>query len=810
MKITPSISQLLDLANRILTRGDDGGAPVHQNGVGFSGADYPAMSAILATIATQDAWVSPGQANAIADRIKKYGRQAQSLGFDLSNILERLRLEVPPVEAKTVDSGEPLPEATDDGIYRALHAVAKSAYDRRIPAPMPPHLTIQGILGAGGLFANKLPGYEARQPQINLAVQIETAFVNGTPLLAEAGTGTGKSFAYLIPAIQSGKKTIVSTEGKALQDQLFGKDLPFLRDVLPIPFTFAKLKGLSNYVCRDALEETNAQSALFGASTEHGFAQIRDWVRELDATDSSALGDIVDAPITVSPELLQRITTTSEECTGSACAYYANCFAYRARAVAKEADILVVNHALLSLDVSLRRMSGGAVAILPDRDQVVIDEAHSLEDIFTGSLTQEASNGRVASVTRGKYAAMCAFTPEMISSAVGASDAFFAVLDRTLGDKTTAIVAATPAIKLASQSILSGLAPLIRLATRASHDGANAEPVNAKIARFVERIEKVREVFADLAREAEDDSGYDVIYGEREESRNGTKRLTLKIAPISVASALRTALWERWPTVATSATLTAATTETGGSPFNYFRERCGVPDCSEFRADSPFDYRKNALLFLPSPGFQFDPSKYYQDGSIDYFDRIANTITELLLASDGRAFVLFTSRRALKEVHGRIGNRLKWNVLVQGDAPPAVLIRRFKDDGHSVLFGLKSFWTGVDVQGSALSLVIIDKLPFPTPDEPVFSARCAAINKAAGDRWAWFNKLAIPIASQTIAQGVGRLIRNNTDTGVIALLDGRLTGKNYGPSMLRVLPPATQTRSMDAVRAFFAANAGGK
>jgi ATP-dependent DNA helicase DinG len=347
------------------------------------------------------------------------------------------------------------------------------------------------------------------------------------------------------------------------------------------------------------------------------------------------------------------------------------------------------------------------------------------------------------------------------------SSAFFTYLGRD--DRATYTVAPTPSLILMAQRIAQKLRALAFTVKRAAmNDDDNIW--TKRLEKYAKRIDAQADIFKIAQADPEVQDGF-VLFVERSLIKGQKPLTSLKAAPISVAGLLRNALWNRWPTVATSATLS-----TGGN-FKFMRSRTGCGDARELSVESPFDFKSNALIYLPVNAGAFDPSKFYgaQEGSIEYFDTLSNEIERLLLASDGRAFCLFTSRRVMDQVYERIAHRLRWQVLRQGEYSTQETIKRFRADGHAVLFGLRTFMTGVDVQGEALSLVIVDKLPFPSPDEPVYAARCEALNREKDDKWAWFHGLAIPLATMTLKQGVGRLIRTKTDRGVIALLDGRLT-----------------------------------
>lgn len=779
-------SNVVRAARALMVRGDDGGVPINRNGQGFNKPDYGAANRILQRY--EGGWYSDQDEWALRTILRKYRRQLAEMGLDLENLgtVDEARWAelLPAKKSQAVRPGtyvhflertaEPDPFEADTASDDSFDSPARA----RISLP---HM--KNILGPDGVIAAALPGYEAREQQIDLSQAIAEAIEAEESIAAEAGTGIGKSIAYLTPSIYSRKKVIVSTEGKALQDQLSRKDLPFLKAALPLNFDFAVLKGMSNYVCKFKLSEEKGQQMLLGIS--HEFAQVESW---LDETES---GDLTELSFAPSPDLRTAITTTSDECVGRECPFFHGCYAMRARANAESADVVVVNHTLLCLDLALRVKTDDGVSILPDRDLVVVDEAHALADVATQAFTAEISGWSVHSILRGKLPVKASFDDTLMNEARDAAGRFFATFLRD--QRQTFVIVPDPDLELLAVAVRG---PLMKLSAQAKAAAGKQERAHEirQMERYAERLKNLAETFGDVLATA----ATHVTFVEKTvNGRTGKTTITLKRAPISVAEDLREALWERWPVVATSATIT-----TGGT-FAYFREQTGCDEAREITVDSPFDFRKNALLYLPARSDLFDPSKYYQEGSIEYFDRLAGEIQELLLASDGRAFCLFTSRKALNEVYDRIAHRLRWTVLRQGDYGAAEMVRRFREDGKAVLFGLRSFFTGVDIAGDALSLVILDKIPFQAADDPVYTARCDALTRDTGDKWAWFNQLAIPSAVIILKQAAGRLIRTKSDRGVIALLDGRVTSRRYGAGIVRSLPPSTQTRSLDAVRAFF-------
>lgn len=645
-----------------------------------------------------------------------------------------------------------------------------------------PHTeSMRNVLGPGGTIAQTLPGYEPREPQMQMAELVAQAIDEERHALVEAGTGVGKSLAYLIPAILSGQKTIVSTADKGLQDQLFHKDIPFLQGVLPVEFTAAILKGRANYLCIERWNQELGEQQMFGGSEE--FAAVQEW---LDTTDS---GDIEELPITLSSEFAARITATADQCLNQHCPCKDDCFANIARDRADHANAVIVNHTLLTLDAAIRQETEDGASVLPDRELVIVDEAHRLEDAATLAFQEEISVGGINRLLRDSVVQDARIDQLMLDRVEEYAQKFF---DRLVHSSKQSYTLGAPGQDTIEQS--RGLASrLDEVAHELKRNNPHVEEWKSELhKRHVDRIKK----YAALCREILDLEDGHVVYVEKREGKR-RQLVFVRRCPVSVADSLKWSLFEKWPTVCTSATLATA----GG--FQYFHDRCGCPEALELVVGSPFDYGHNALIYMPPNALQFDPTRYYQDGSVDYFDRLASEIEQLLMASDGRAFCLFTSNKALNEVYDRIAHRLRWLVLKQGDAPRPELLRQFRESGQAVLFGLKSFWEGVDVRGDALSLVIIDKIPFGQPDDPIYDARCKAITTATHNQWAWFNELALPSAIITYKQGFGRLIRTKSDYGVVALLDGRISTKRYGSTILRSLPKAAQTRSIEAVKTFF-------
>jgi len=766
------------------------------DGAGFNAADA-AFGHSLAGQAEEE-W-SPKKRRAAWKMLRKYRGQLSGAGINFDAIPE------PP---------ESDPSHHLAIVPKTLAPIAPASPP--IVAAFTPQLTIRGILGPGGVIARQLPGYECRDPQIQMAELVEAAIAKSRHAAIEAGTGTGKSLGYLVPAILSGQRTVCSTADKALQVQIWAKDIPFLQSVLPQPFRAAILKGRSNYLCLHRFAEMSdqlsgslpgmADVALF-KSTDAALAwpEVVTWAAETNT------GDLETAPFAVPLDLWSDLTVDSDSCLGKRCPQFGNCWVEKAKTKASEAEVIIVNHALLLRDLELRFQTDGHASVLPDDVSVIVlDEAHHLEDIATNAFGVEISLGRWTRIARRienltvkhkavkgqpsgtedqdeaeKWSLKAGAVQSQMESLFGAIQDRFAEsrsASMILRDERPIANAALQALRFFTEEIKGGALHWLTPDQQTSWGklGDQTDRLTGHLEWVVTPgTEDVLVRFAELS--------------------NG--RIVLHAKPIDVSDLLAERLFEVFPTViATSATIA---TDAGMA---YWRSRVGLEQVDELIVSSPFDYRRAALIYLPQDGQSFDPSRFRQEGSIEYVERLAGEIERLLLASDGRAFVLFTSFRILRDVYDRLAPRLRWTLLRQGDLPRPELVRRFREDTHSVLFGVKSFWEGVDVQGEALSLVIIDKLPFTPPDDPIWAARCDAVNRAANDRWAWFNQLAIPVATIALKQGFGRLIRTKTDRGVVAILDGRLTTKPYGRRIVRSLPPATVTRSLDAVRAFFGAS----
>lgn len=648
------------------------------------------------------------------------------------------------------------------------------------------------ILGPGGAIAETLEGYEAREQQLQMADEVAYAIDNNTHAVIEAGTGTGKSLAYLVPALLSGKRAIVSTGDKALQAQLIDKDIPFLHEVMPTPFKDALLKGRSNYLC---IYNHNLASSM-GTTTIPA---------EFDLWSTTTIdGDLDKYNGEMTGELRASVSIDSDSCLNDHCPHYTDCWAEKAKDRAKSANVVVINHALLMADLSLRAKSDGHASVLPSTEVHIIDEAHHLEDSATDAFGVDSTLNRWNGISRTlaraaqRYSRNAAelWNDQLSSVSSEVIPVFQTIQKRLVDNKKTSD-------NMGDETLLakSALVAVHSMATKMRNwtPGDMDKTARASWSKLCDRIDNFAHDLSIVTTPTADEGW--IRYASLEGfGRNA--RVVLSAKPVNIAPILRRLLFSDecgWTVVATSATLAT------GKNINYWRGRVGLDKANELIVGSPFDYPNNALIYLPVDGELFDSSLYRDGGMSGYFDRMAAEVYKLVTASKGRAFVLFTSNNGLNEVYNRLLPKLnKYLVLKQGESPRPELVRQFKEDGHAILFGVKSFWEGVDIAGECLSMVIIDKFPFPPPDDPVWAAKCNTMNIQQNDKWAWFRGLAIPTVTLTMKQGAGRLIRSKQDRGVIAILDGRATTKPYGSQIIHALPPMSVTRDIDVVKTFFA------
>jgi len=704
---------------------------------------------------------------------------------------------------------------------------------------------ITGILGHDGALANLGPHYEERPQQLSMAHAVAEALETGTHAVIEAGTGTGKTLAYLVPALLSGKRVVISTATKALQEQLVEKDLPLLQK-LGAKFTYAAMKGRSNYLCKLRMETFDTQPAFVSRDEATQYTRLRTWSRTTDTGDRAEL-DLPD-----NYQAWREVSSTTETCIGEKCTKYEECFVVRMRRQAQTADIIVVNHHLFFADLALKQTEAAksGVEIVPSADAVVFDEAHNMEEVATEFFGSQISNWRFFDLCRDVdrtakaretwpkerllqltsilargvehyFRCVVSLAPPEVASRFGgkpparpvtmprktepeppapipASLSLFekpkADAPRELAASDSEVLARATIIEIPTiegetgqerrdarwtltpgaldvlipdrDAVLGQLDDLVETLKELTRDSSDPE-----VEGFKRRSDELRELLTVLSTQQEPDLLYWV------EQRG--KGIVLRASPIDVAPSLKTSLFERdQPVIMTSATMA-----TGGDT-SFFRKRVGlmvddrdVRPVTELVLPSPFDFETQAALYLP---------RHLPDPSDEaFFAPATEEIAALIALAKGRTFVLFTSFRAMQEVHKRLGPRIPYQVLVQGQKPKGAILREFRER-PSVLFATQSFWEGVDIQGDALSMVIIDKLPFASPGDPLVAARLQAIQDKGGQA---FGEYQLPAAAITLKQGFGRLIRSREDTGCVAILDRRLWTKGYGGYFRKSLPP---------------------
>jgi ATP-dependent DNA helicase DinG len=610
---------------------------------------------------------------------------------------------------------------------------------------------MKDVFGPGGALARALPEYEPRPEQAALAGAVEHALATGEHLVAEAGTGVGKSLAYLLPALESGRRVVVATATKALQEQLLHQDVPIAARALGRELTVAVLKGRQNYVCRRQLQ--GFQPFLMGEGRD-----ARAWEAMQGWLDETETGDRAELELEPSEALWAELAVGGDRCAGRRCPFVSACFAEAARDRAGEADIVIANHALYFAHIA----SGGGV--LPDHDAVVFDEAHRLEESaasWLGGRVSRAGLRRLAlDVERACREALKPLPARQVDRVERSGERLLRAVAPAAGRKRLREVPPEPALVLVDA--------LGDLAAALAGQGEDLDGLARRALGLAAQVEACLE-----AGEHER-----VVWSEPD---------ALAWAPVDVSGELRERLWEGGPTtVLVSATLTT------GEDARFVRRRLGLDHAREAVVGSPYDFAEQALLYLPKA--MPDPRS---DG---FVERAAEEIVSLLALSEGRALVLTSSYRALDAYRERVRGRVPYDVLVQGEAPRERLLERFRSEVGSVLLATSTFWQGVDVPGESLSLLVIDKLPFSAPGDPLHEARCEAVERVGGD---WFMDYALPTAMLQLRQGFGRLIRGHTDRGVVAILDPRLRTKGYGRAFIGALPRCPVAEDPAAVAAFF-------
>lgn len=636
-------------------------------------------------------------------------------------------------------------------------------------------MTIDELFAPHGPLARNLPSFEARPGQVQMARLIERGFLENAHTLVEAGTGVGKSMAYLVPALRSGKKVVISTGTIALQEQLIGKDIPLAIRALGVPARAELLKGRNNYLCRSKYDRAVSERLVAPTAT---LERLWSWA------DRTTTGDRAELDFVPRAEDWETLDADADDCIGEYCERFADCWFFTRRDAARYADVVVVNHALFFMDLA---MGGG---LLPPYDFVILDEAHQCERYATAALTATISQPVIARMLRKLHAAyhipghhdaeITEATRRLTSVLARMPDERYLLreddeLDASLSDLHEALMHLEDWVHVNWESALR------RSTANEAERQRRRDLALRSIVGHVGTIERVRRSLAQSAGDIEPDT---IAWVERAESEG---RCEINAAPFEVGEFLRATLFARTRSVVlTSATLAE------GTSFGFLRESLGIDEAQELVAPSPFDYPNQARLYLAPP--RFNPK------SPHFADLVAPIVEECLERTRGRAFVLFTSYARLREVHALLADRLPFPVRMQGDLPRSQLLDWFRATKNAVLFGTATFWEGIDVVGEALSCVIVDRLPFPSPGDPLVAARIAAIERRGQSG---FESYMIPVATMRLKQGFGRLIRSSNDKGLLALLDGRAVGMRYGATILSALPPATRIDDLSALEDLF-------
>jgi len=653
--------------------------------------------------------------------------------------------------------------------------MAKASTAKKIAGTTSEEVTMEGIFGRGGLLERSHPGYEVRASQLEMAKIADTAFQKKQHVIIEAGTGTGKTLAYLIPAIRSGRRVVISTATKSLQEQLFQKDVPFLQKHFAPNLKAALMKGRNNFLCRTKVNQMDGQgqAVLKGIDEVDWFTQIRDWSKLTETGDRAELTFLPD-----DAELWHRIDARSDLCTGQKCPDFNRCFITAMHQRAQEADLIIVNHHLFFADLAIRQDDFGS--ILPEYSAVVFDEAHEIEDVASDYFGRRVSSYQfeeLARDTENMLRVLHIQAPALrkhLTRVRERARGFFEIFPEREG-RFPFGANERKAFLDQNHEAFSDLAAAVK---RIETELSALTPKPEEVIALARRAAELRREFGFLL-ESEEKSY--VYWYER---RN--KGIILTATPIDVSEILREKLFDRFDSVV----LTSATLAVGGR-FDYLKQRLGVQPATEVVLPQEFNFQEQALLYIPTglPDVRHET----------FSSRAAQEIVQLLEISKGRAFCLFTSYAQMRDVHQRVSGSVKFPLLLQGTAPRSILLDRFRSTPNAVLFATASFWQGVDVPGTQLSCVIIDKLPFAVPSDPIVAARVRALQEDGRNAFAEYQ---VPEAVLALKQGFGRLIRSKSDRGILAILDNRISRMQYGRIFLESLPGYTITRELSEVARF--------
>jgi ATP-dependent DNA helicase DinG len=624
----------------------------------------------------------------------------------------------------------------------------------------------------GGPLSRAHPAYEPRAGQEEMAGAVERVLRDGGVLMVEAGTGTGKTLAYLVPAIEAGRRVVVATGTRNLQDQIFRMDLPFLREKAGMAFSACLMKGRENYLCRYRLAQFAAEPMFEVLDERRWLPVIRKWSSSTESGDRAEIPDLPDAL-----KVWRDVNARADTCTGRKCPEFEACWLTRLKRQAERSQILVVNHHLFFADLGVRTAFG---SVLPEYDTVVFDEAHLIEETATQYFGVQVSSAQVEELARDAET-LAAKSGGSAKGGGGASALrqaareFFGVLRERLDQGQGRLRFDPPGRDgpdlehewTALSAALDGLA----------NEGAGGDEARASLEA---RGGEIKEALALVLQRS--DPGF--VYSMEGRGRGS---VVLAAAPIDLSALLREGLFSSLQ----AAVLTSATLAVEGK-FDFFQRRLGLETCETLIVESPFDHERQAVLYLPK--------RMPEPRDKGFLGRAVEEILALLEITDGRAFLLFTSYAVMARVREALEQDGSWTLFVQGDGSKAALVESFKTADRGVLLGTTSFWHGVDVPGEALSLVVVDKLPFDVPADPLIAARIERIRAAGGNP---FREYQTPMAVLELKQGLGRLLRSRSDRGILAVLDPRLTSRPYGRTFLASRPPYPRVREIEACRAFF-------
>ncbi len=632
--------------------------------------------------------------------------------------------------------------------------------------------TAADLLSEQGVFSQTLKGFTPRLGQMALADAIEKVIKDKSILIAEAGTGIGKTFAYLVPAITANRKVIISTGTRHLQDQLFHSDIPVVKKALDLELPCSLLKGRANYLCLYRMGIANELGYLTRES-QNNLSQIRAWSAATQSGDIAEMSEISE-----DDRVWPLVTSTTDNCLGSECPEWSNCYVVKARRDAQEADIVVVNHHLLLADMAIKEEGFGE--LLPSADTFIIDEAHQLPEVASRFFGRGFSSRQINNLINDSIAEQVKDAPDMHTIRETCDELKTCISQFRLSMGTDNQrdawhkIMHKPAIQKAREKLLIALTELMELLHIAAERGKGLEQCYARSLQLYQGFKN----YADQGKDSEPAIHWYETF---------TKGFILHETPLDVAQLFR----QHRAGLAGSWIFTSATLEVGHD-FEHFAKGLGLDEYQTGSWNSPFDYPQQSLLYLPD--------NLPEPSSFDYTRKLIEAAIPVLEASQGRAFLLFTSYRALNEAIRLLSPRIKYPILLQGSLPKHQLLQKFRELGNAVLLGTGSFWEGVDVRGEALSCVIIDKLPFASPGDPVMQARLDGIRKLGGNP---FMDYQLPQAVITLKQGAGRLIRDMKDYGVLMIGDNRLKTKRYGKTFLESLPDMPQSSRLSDVQAFY-------